>query len=231
MQRCLIKHLEDLKVNYDMTVRDADGSVVQWRSGEDGVDVTKSAQLFNFKFLADNYPALLDRLCASRLVDAFPGKHGKLAIKMQDKAVKSPDKHDTVLAKLRPDTYFGCVSEKLYKAMLEYVSTHKETDLAQRFLESQLSPSKFKSLVYLKYHHALVDPGEAVGILAAMAVGEPSTQVCACARACACGCRTWARSLFPPCSLVSGSGRGGVSGRENWRTGELIGPCVLFWFM
>jgi DNA-directed RNA polymerase I subunit RPA1 len=41
LQRCLIKHLEDLRVNYDMTVRDADGSVVQFLYGEDGADITK----------------------------------------------------------------------------------------------------------------------------------------------------------------------------------------------
>ena len=35
------KHLEDLRVNYDMTVRDADGAVVQFLYGEDGGDVTK----------------------------------------------------------------------------------------------------------------------------------------------------------------------------------------------
>jgi DNA-directed RNA polymerase I subunit RPA1 len=31
LQRCLIKHLEDLKIHYDLTVRDNDGSVVQFR--------------------------------------------------------------------------------------------------------------------------------------------------------------------------------------------------------
>ena len=29
LQRCLIKHLEGVMVNYDMTVRDSDGSIVQ----------------------------------------------------------------------------------------------------------------------------------------------------------------------------------------------------------
>lgn len=33
LQRCLIKHLEGIMVNYDMTVRDSDGSIVQVSSG------------------------------------------------------------------------------------------------------------------------------------------------------------------------------------------------------
>ncbi|CAG2115102.1 unnamed protein product, partial [Medioppia subpectinata] len=45
LQRCLIKHLEGLVVNYDMTVRDSEGSVVQLLYGEDGLDILKSQML------------------------------------------------------------------------------------------------------------------------------------------------------------------------------------------
>lgn len=56
LQRCLVKHLESLIVNYDMTVRDSNGSIIQYLYGEDGLEVTKSS-FFNYKqfgFLADN---------------------------------------------------------------------------------------------------------------------------------------------------------------------------------
>jgi DNA-directed RNA polymerase I subunit RPA1 len=39
LQRCLIKHLEELRVHYDHTVRAADGSVLQFLYGEDALDV------------------------------------------------------------------------------------------------------------------------------------------------------------------------------------------------
>ena len=42
LQRCLIKLLEGLVVNYDQTVRDSDGSVIQFQYGEDSMDVCKS---------------------------------------------------------------------------------------------------------------------------------------------------------------------------------------------
>ncbi|XP_022114483.2 DNA-directed RNA polymerase I subunit RPA1 [Pieris rapae] len=45
LQRCLIKHLEGLSVAYDHTVRDADGSVIQFAFGEDGLDVLKCQYL------------------------------------------------------------------------------------------------------------------------------------------------------------------------------------------
>lgn len=52
LQRCLIKNLECLKIGYDHTVRDADGSVVQFYYGEDGVDVHKTSFISKFGELA-----------------------------------------------------------------------------------------------------------------------------------------------------------------------------------
>ena len=44
--------MEGLKVNYDHTVRDSDGSIVQFCYGEDGVDVHQTSFLANFEALA-----------------------------------------------------------------------------------------------------------------------------------------------------------------------------------
>ncbi|KAF3569822.1 hypothetical protein F2Q69_00062242 [Brassica cretica] len=48
LQRWLMKNLESLKVNYDCTIRDADGSIIQFQYGEDGVDVHR-IKICNFK--------------------------------------------------------------------------------------------------------------------------------------------------------------------------------------
>ncbi|KAJ4758036.1 DNA-directed RNA polymerase subunit [Rhynchospora pubera] len=61
LQRCLIKNLESLKVSYDYTVRDVDGSVIQFQYGEDGVDVHKTSFLSEFRILSDNRKAVLDK--------------------------------------------------------------------------------------------------------------------------------------------------------------------------
>lgn len=49
LQRCLIKNLECLKVCYDHSVRDADGSIIQFHYGEDGVDVHQTSFLTKFE--------------------------------------------------------------------------------------------------------------------------------------------------------------------------------------
>ena len=61
LQRCLVKNLESLSIEYDYTVRDkADGSVIQFYYGEDGVDVHKTSFLCDFGFAAANYEAMVN---------------------------------------------------------------------------------------------------------------------------------------------------------------------------
>ncbi|RLN97390.1 hypothetical protein BBJ28_00008825 [Nothophytophthora sp. Chile5] len=62
LQRCLIKHLEDLQVGYDHTVRSSNGNVVQFLYGEDGIDPVQSAMLSGkdaqFNFQAMNHRSI-----------------------------------------------------------------------------------------------------------------------------------------------------------------------------
>lgn len=62
LQRCLVKHLEELKVGYDFTVRNGEGGVVQFLYGEDGLDPTRASYLDctenSFTFIARNYSSL-----------------------------------------------------------------------------------------------------------------------------------------------------------------------------
>ncbi|EFN81707.1 DNA-directed RNA polymerase I subunit RPA1 [Harpegnathos saltator] len=62
LQRCLIKHLEGLVINYDSTVRDSDGSLIQFYYGEDGLDIPGSRFLKKeqIPFLVDNKDAIVD---------------------------------------------------------------------------------------------------------------------------------------------------------------------------
>jgi DNA-directed RNA polymerase I subunit RPA1 len=63
LQRCLMKHLEELKVCYDFTVRNGEGGVIQFLYGEDALDPTKASFLDctprSFEFMARNHDSLL----------------------------------------------------------------------------------------------------------------------------------------------------------------------------
>lgn len=69
LQRCLVKHLEGLTVNYDMTVRDSDNSVVQFMYGEDGMDISKSQFLKKnqLAFLQSNQSTIVSEETLERL--------------------------------------------------------------------------------------------------------------------------------------------------------------------
>ncbi len=59
LQRCLIKQLESLIVSYDMTVRDNDGSIIQFLYGDDGIDVMNNKFLDKFTFLEHNFKSVI----------------------------------------------------------------------------------------------------------------------------------------------------------------------------
>ncbi|KAK3927796.1 DNA-directed RNA polymerase I subunit RPA1 [Frankliniella fusca] len=86
LQRCLVKNLEGLSIQYDMTVRDSDGSVVQFAYGEDGMDISKVQFLKpeQMSFLDDNHKVLHDQKLLSTLRDEDSFKE----ISKQKKKVK-----------------------------------------------------------------------------------------------------------------------------------------------
>ena len=49
-----MKHLESLKVEYDLTVRDSDGSIVQFLYGEDSLMANKNLFFNNLQLLKNN---------------------------------------------------------------------------------------------------------------------------------------------------------------------------------
>jgi DNA-directed RNA polymerase I subunit RPA1 len=182
LQRCLIKHLEGLRVHYDHTVRDSDGSVLQFHYGEDSLDVIKAKHINQFSFSAHNFEALSSKYNPKAALESLETKKGEDYAK---KALKKPNKYDPALSVYNPGTHLGVVSERFAIAMKDYMEKNpdnmpfdKDTEVPKNTARyAGLTKSKFKALMQLKYLHSLVEPGESVGLLAAQSVGEPSTQM------------------------------------------------------
>lgn len=83
LQRCLMKHLEGLVVNYDLTVRDSDGSVIQFQYGEDGLAVEKCTYLKEayYPFLVANQSSILREEEYSRIVERCGSTKDKPVLK------------------------------------------------------------------------------------------------------------------------------------------------------
>ncbi|XP_061690930.1 DNA-directed RNA polymerase I subunit RPA1 [Syngnathoides biaculeatus] len=235
LQRCVIKHLEGLVVQYDLTVRDSDGSVVQFLYGEDGLDIPKTQflQPGQFPFIEDNFEVIrksqgldevltrLDPQAASQHFSAIQRWKAKRELtcprrgafllfsqkkmanlkqteqgaiqnvcgrnvavlkvveqwRALDEAGRSKYKRkssrcpEPTLGMFRPDVSFGSVSEGFH-------------DLTENFLQNRdpmsqhdLHTDRLRQLLHYKWQRSLCDPGEAVGLLAAQSIGEPSTQM------------------------------------------------------
>ncbi|KAI9011347.1 hypothetical protein BC832DRAFT_613569 [Gaertneriomyces semiglobifer] len=184
LQRCLIKPLEGLKVNYDHTVRDSDGSVIQFHYGEDSLDVTKQKTLTKFDFCAINYKALVKRYDPKRLASADIDTESVEKLRKRARKKDIPLK-DPVLDTHSPSRVLGAVSEKFADKLQAYVESNQDGLLKAKKSSGKkhpwsgepISQDRFKLLMNLKYMNSLVEPGEAVGLLAAQSIGEPSTQM------------------------------------------------------
>jgi len=155
LQRCLIKNLETLRIHYDNTVRDnADGSVVQFFYGEDGIDVMGVSYMKQFGFLAKNAARFAQQLdlahalqvtkvaCLSgsektvrqlngerrSLLEAAAGLGGASSTE-QAKAQRQLKQQLPVMA-VHPPAVLGSVSEAFGDALLKYVQTNPDRVLA-----------------------------------------------------------------------------------------------------
>ena len=182
LQRCLIKGMEGLKSEYDSSVRDSDGSMIQFLYGEDGLDVTKQKHLTDFKFLAQNYLSLVAQLKITEDYAHLPMKGAIEYHKTAMKRVKKSGKvnaMDPCLALFNPGSSFGSTSESFATALKSYCDANPEKLLRdkQKAPAAQINKKTFTALVEMKYMKSVIEPGEAVGVVAGQSIGEPSTQM------------------------------------------------------
>jgi len=142
MQRRLINALEHVRLEYDNTVRNSTGDIIQFRYGEDGVDPAKS----------DHGKAVN----VSRLVD-------QIRIAKEKGRPASEEYLKEHLAEVK-DKLTPILVEQLHQSLTK----HKL---------SEASVDKAVNLTVEHYKHALMEPGEAVGIVSAQSIGEPGTQM------------------------------------------------------
>lgn len=123
LQRCIVKHLESLVVQYDHTVRDAsDGSVLQFRYGEDSVDVMKVAFMEKFDFFAENLDALLqayDFKQAAEKLKTIPRRETRAIRKA--KSEKDQQKKDLAEARLHAAKHQGIGIERLPLQIADHI--------------------------------------------------------------------------------------------------------------
>ncbi|KAL2018047.1 hypothetical protein VTK56DRAFT_1313 [Thermocarpiscus australiensis] len=184
LQRCLIKGMEGLRVAYDTSVRDSDGSVVQFLFGEDGIDISKQKYLNDFEFVLRNLESQLPQIRYHEPGTQALFEHKDEVIKRMKSAIRSSGTRnalDPVASELDPSTFGFATSETFFSRLMEYVKTNKDGLIKDKMgpenQTGQISRKTAEKILAAKYIRSLVEPGEAVGIVAGQSVGEPSTQM------------------------------------------------------
>jgi len=141
MQRRLINALEHLKLEYDSTVRDPHGNIIQYLYGEDGIDPAKS----------DHGEAVnISRIIESESV--------------VDEGIKANE-----------DEIRHILHQNISNFNLK-LKSNVENLLMQNKLSKQGIEKVIKKIIDLT-ERAMVEPGEAVGVVTAQSIGEPGTQM------------------------------------------------------
>ncbi|CAH1406139.1 unnamed protein product [Nezara viridula] len=172
MQRRLVKSLEDLCLHYDMTVRNSTGDVIQFVYGGDGLDPTYME--------GNGCPVELNRVWDSVRAN-YPFRQEKPL--SYDDVVEGSDV-------LLDSSEFNCCSHEFKEQLRSFVKDQakkcKEIQTGwekKSPLISELERVTLSQLIHFfqtcreKYLNAKIEPGTAVGALAAQSIGEPGTQM------------------------------------------------------
>ena len=186
LQRCLIKHLEGIRVNYDHTVRNADQSVLQFNYGEDSLDVTKQKSLMQFEFATRNFESIIARhaptKAAGKVDESLAREHMKATLKMiADSTLKGASPlslPDPTLSVYSPSRFIGSVSEVYAAKLATYMADNPQKLLKgrkkdrkrwkdwEKSKENLIDSEDFRIVMAMRYMRSMVEPGEAVGLLA-----------------------------------------------------------------
>ncbi|EHY53700.1 hypothetical protein HRR83_003914 [Exophiala dermatitidis] len=180
LQRCIVKGLEGLRTEYDTSVRESsNGNVIQFLYGEDGLEITKQKHLKEFTFLAENHQSVATLMKAEEVLSRIPNQGLADEQKAIIKSTKKGKAKDPLTALFTPASHFGSTSESFATALSAYIkeNPHKLIRDKKTNPGGIVSKKTFQSVMDLKYMKSIVDAGEAVGVVAAQSVGEPSTQM------------------------------------------------------
>merc|ERR1719431_549829 len=182
MQRRLVKSLEDLCMQYDMTVRNSSGEVIQFEYGGDNLD----PMMMEGKDKPVEFDRVLHHVKANyphKEEDPIPPQGIMKALVC---AMNDDMNDDDKKIRISPD-----FKEELRKFMEQVAArldnVHRTLRLEGRKelkgVEKQLERVTVSQVVKFvkkcteKYNRAVMEPGTAVGALCAQSIGEPGTQM------------------------------------------------------
>lgn len=186
MSRRLMKALEDLSIQYDETVRNANGSIVQFLYGDDGMDPARMEG-------KDGFPLNFNRLFLKVKATCPAGENASLSALQIEETVKRLKEHNAS-AEGCSDAFKTNLSgfleecKERFKNTREALGLHGEhvgeenLDIQEKFAKNISGITSKQLQVFLdtcisRYQLKRIEAGTAIGAIGAHSIGEPGTQM------------------------------------------------------
>ncbi|KAF2095750.1 beta and beta-prime subunits of DNA dependent RNA-polymerase [Rhizodiscina lignyota] len=192
MSRRLMKSLEDLSAQYDNTVRNSSGNIVQFQFGDDGLDPADME--------GNARPVSFERTFTHAITSTWNNDEkgmSKTHVKLETTKVLDAKRKKYQRVSSGAKEYR--LKEGREFTVDQYESRRNFMDDLEAFIEKQASRIKqgkkyegyenrtakisrtalgtFINLCLSKYEKSIVQPGHAVGAVGAQSIGEPGTQM------------------------------------------------------
>ncbi|KAJ9083946.1 DNA-directed RNA polymerase III subunit C1 (rpo31) [Entomophthora muscae] len=190
MQRRLIKALEDLTTNYDLSVRNSEGGLVQFTYGDDGLDpIILEGDGFPVEFTRNlehimhtNPPSRADVPLA---VHAIVSKTKEILSRVEFTSACNPAFLESTQDFITNNVVNKIANIRVELGLSDGLDAHQMEDdvselvkqVNQRCYINEKQLEKFLEVCRIKYLRAKVEPGTAVGAIGAQSIGEPGTQM------------------------------------------------------
>ncbi|MGQ4891107.1 MAG: DNA-directed RNA polymerase subunit A' [Candidatus Njordarchaeia archaeon] len=152
--RRLVNALQDTRIEYDGTARMMDGAIVQFRYGGDNIHPGKS-----YAGSVADFKSIFLELITRRKEEKRRGPKSKAW----------PDYYDRIIKIIEQE-----ISKNAAGEVREVFNELKKT---KKWILTEEEAEEFLNRVREKYLRARIDPGEAVGTVAAQSISEPATQL------------------------------------------------------
>lgn len=187
MSRRLMKSLEDLSAQYDTTVRNSTGSIVQFRFGDDGLDPTdmegdakpvdfertfRHAVMSTWNNDEEGMRPMEVVRIAHNLLERERSRYPRRNAEGKNSGYRN--RHRLAIDHEESVRHFLDELETFIMAKANVLLDHPRIKSAKI---SRPALDKFFQLCTTKYEKSKVQPGHAVGAVGAQSIGEPGTQM------------------------------------------------------
>ena len=186
MSRRLMKSLEDLSAQYDQTVRDSSGGVVQMKFGDDGldpVDMEGSAQPVDFNrtfvhAVSSTWDNSERGLLPEEIEEFLQEEIAKEKLGLIRLGARNTKANDVDRSDASVERFLGTIATFIAERVTRLVSHRTKLPGSDHIFKlSRSALMRFLTLCIRKFEKSKVEPGHAVGAVGAQSIGEPGTQM------------------------------------------------------